>query len=266
MTLYLHYQIVIQKLNGKCQLILPQLMQSLEFTDRLKELDKKLEDAEKNKCFNDLDFPIKDSEIYSAIGRLKRDKAPGLDHISNNMLKSGQIFLTKCLIKLFNTSLLYGLYPKSWAEGYIKTLHKGGDKDEPKWRGRITITRKKNAAERESEDSDEDSDDDVQVTIGGAIRAITSTGTTKGVDVEAVGSINGVPTYDFDLDGIQAEDKPWRKPGHVQYWNVLKSPRIENTHLVGAYIQDDKFIYGQFDRIFLGQIVPRFSSVFPSLE
>lgn len=49
--------------------------------------------------------------------------------------------------------------------------------------------------------------------IGGAIRAITSTGTTKGVDVEAVGSINGVPTYDFDLDGIQAEDKPWRKPG-----------------------------------------------------
>lgn len=33
------------------------------------------------------------------------------------------------------------------------------------------------------------------------------------MDVEAVGSINGVPTYDFDLDGIQAEDKPWRKPG-----------------------------------------------------
>lgn len=28
-----------------------------------------------------------------------------------------------------------------------------------------------------------------------------------------MGSINGVPTYDFDLDGIQAEDKPWRKPG-----------------------------------------------------
>lgn len=40
-----------------------------------------------------------------------------------------------------------------------------------------------------------------------------SSGTTKGVDVDAIGTINGVSTYDFDLDGIQAEDKPWRKPG-----------------------------------------------------
>ena len=48
---------------------------------------------------------------------------------------------------------------------------------------------------------------------GGISRPTLSSGTTKGVDVDAVGSINGVPTYDFDLDGIQAEDKPWRKPG-----------------------------------------------------
>ena len=35
---------------------------------------------------------------------------------------------------------------------------------------------------------------------------------SKGVDVEAVGSINGVPTYDFDLDSL--DEKPWRKPGN----------------------------------------------------
>lgn len=43
-----------------------------------------------------------------------------------------------------------------------------------------------------------------------------SSGTTKGVDVDAIGTINGVSTYDFDLDGIQAEDKPWRKPGQLK--------------------------------------------------
>jgi len=35
----------------------------------------------------------------------------------------------------------------------------------------------------------------------------------KGVDMDAVGNINGVPVYEFDLDGLKVEDKPWRKPG-----------------------------------------------------
>ena len=35
----------------------------------------------------------------------------------------------------------------------------------------------------------------------------------KGVDLEAVGNINGVPVYEFDLDSLKVEDKPWRKPG-----------------------------------------------------
>ena len=35
----------------------------------------------------------------------------------------------------------------------------------------------------------------------------------KGVDMDAVGNINCVPVYEFDLDGVKVEDKPWRKPG-----------------------------------------------------
>ncbi|XP_056010782.1 pre-mRNA 3'-end-processing factor FIP1-like [Ostrea edulis] len=88
-------------------------------------------------------------------------------------------------------------------------------------------------------DDDDDSDDDVQVTIGD-IQAFplgdgsrslfkapgyqkTGAGTTgkggvaagpqKGVDVEGVGTINGIPAYDFDLETLQADEKPWRKPG-----------------------------------------------------
>jgi hypothetical protein len=33
------------------------------------------------------------------------------------------------------------------------------------------------------------------------------------VDLDAQGTINDVPTYDFDLQSIKDEDKPWRKPG-----------------------------------------------------
>ncbi|XP_035876552.1 pre-mRNA 3'-end-processing factor FIP1 isoform X18 [Phyllostomus hastatus] len=87
------------------------------------------------------------------------------------------------------------------------------------------------------DDSDSDSDDDeddVHVTIGdiktGAPqygsygtapvnlniktggRVYGTTGTkVKGVDLDAPGSINGVPLLEVDLDAF--EDKPWRKPG-----------------------------------------------------
>ncbi|XP_044273783.1 pre-mRNA 3'-end-processing factor FIP1 isoform X12 [Varanus komodoensis] len=86
------------------------------------------------------------------------------------------------------------------------------------------------------DDSDSDSDDDeddVQVTIGdiktgapqygyGAApvnlniktggRSYGSSGAkVKGVDLDAPGSINGVPLLEIDLDSF--EDKPWRKPG-----------------------------------------------------
>jgi pre-mRNA 3'-end-processing factor FIP1 len=35
----------------------------------------------------------------------------------------------------------------------------------------------------------------------------------KGVDLDAPGTINGVPTYEYDIQEIKDEDKPWKKPG-----------------------------------------------------
>ena len=37
----------------------------------------------------------------------------------------------------------------------------------------------------------------------------------KGLDVEAQGTINGFPVYEFDLHTIENDEKPWRKPGYV---------------------------------------------------
>ncbi|XP_075566116.1 pre-mRNA 3'-end-processing factor FIP1 isoform X45 [Pelecanus crispus] len=89
-------------------------------------------------------------------------------------------------------------------------------------------------AEDDSDSDSDDDEDDVQVTIGdiktgapqygsyGAApvnlniktggRAYGSSGAkVKGVDLDAPGSINGVPLLEVDLDSF--EDKPWRKPG-----------------------------------------------------
>ena len=35
----------------------------------------------------------------------------------------------------------------------------------------------------------------------------------KGIDIDAVGNINGTPIYDFDITKLDTEEKPWRKPG-----------------------------------------------------
>ncbi|XP_054238823.1 pre-mRNA 3'-end-processing factor FIP1 isoform X4 [Indicator indicator] len=88
-------------------------------------------------------------------------------------------------------------------------------------------------ADDESDSDSDDDEDDVQVTIGdiktgapqysyGAApvnlniktggRAFASSGAkVKGLDLDAPGSINGVPLLEVDLDSF--EDKPWRKPG-----------------------------------------------------
>ena len=111
-----------------------------EFSERVKQLDIKLDNSEKSKCFNESDFQITESEIVNAISKLKNNKAPGLDTISNEMLKHCQTFLIKCLYKIFNSCLTCGYYPESWAEGYIKPLFKNNDSDDPNnYRG-LTIT------------------------------------------------------------------------------------------------------------------------------
>ena len=50
--------------------------------------------------------------------------------------------------------------------------------------------------------------------VGSGVATTTGKPPSKGVDLEAVGSINGVPVYEFDIDALKIEDKPWRKPGN----------------------------------------------------
>ncbi|XP_072857363.2 pre-mRNA 3'-end-processing factor FIP1 isoform X11 [Pogona vitticeps] len=107
-----------------------------------------------------------------------------------------------------------------------------GNEEEPAAENGVVKTKVTEAEDDSDSDSDDD-EDDVQVTIGdiktgapqygyGAApvnlniktggRSYGSSGAkVKGVDLDAPGSINGVPLLEVDLDSF--EDKPWRKPG-----------------------------------------------------
>ena len=38
---------------------------------------------------------------------------------------------------------------------------------------------------------------------------------TKGIDLDAQGTINGQPVFEFEPDSLQYDDKPWKKPGNI---------------------------------------------------
>jgi arginine repressor len=61
-----------------------------KFTERLNELKQTLSKLENSTNFNELDFSIKESEVSRTLAKLKLTKYPGLDNISNNMLKNTQ--------------------------------------------------------------------------------------------------------------------------------------------------------------------------------
>lgn len=111
-----------------------------EFKDSIQLLEEKLKDLEKEKHFTELDGKITEAEITAAISEIKANKSPGLDRISNHMLKSSQNHIISCLHKLFNNCFTFGHYPEPWSKGYITPIHKSGDMSDPNnYRG-ITIT------------------------------------------------------------------------------------------------------------------------------
>ena len=55
------------------------------FKSRKKDLEDKVKKLEGTNCFDELDFPISLDE--TAISKFKLNKSPGLDNVTNNMIK-----------------------------------------------------------------------------------------------------------------------------------------------------------------------------------
>ena len=79
---------------------------------------------------NKINQHITYNDVKTALLKLKNKKARGFDRMSKEML-----IITDSLInilkELFNKILNAGVFPKQWNYSLIKTIFKGGDKDNP---------------------------------------------------------------------------------------------------------------------------------------
>ena len=83
-----------------------------------------------NSCY--LNMPILETEVDSAITKLKLNKAPGPDGITNNAIKQAKDCIKTLYVNLFNKILEEGTLPSQWKKANMKLLFKGkGSKSEP---------------------------------------------------------------------------------------------------------------------------------------
>lgn len=79
----------------------------------------------------DAEINITEAEVEDVIKKIKNRKAPGLDGISNELLKYGNNCVTKELTKLFNKILDAGKIPEDWKGSITLPLFKKGDRKNP---------------------------------------------------------------------------------------------------------------------------------------
>lgn len=75
----------------------------------------------------ELEGRITEEEVKEALKKVRLNKAPGTDGISNEMLKRGGDGLTAMLSDIFNYIWEHEIWPEKWREGKIVSLHKDGD-------------------------------------------------------------------------------------------------------------------------------------------
>ena len=84
-----------------------------------------------------LDYPITDEEFEAAINKLKANKSPGIDNISNEVIKIGKDAIKGHLVNLVNRILDTGKYPVLLSFGLIVPIHKKDDRSKVEnYRGR----------------------------------------------------------------------------------------------------------------------------------
>ena len=80
---------------------------------------------------NYLDRRITESEVLRAIRALKAGKAPGIDGLSIQFIKSSAQHLVPYLTDLFNNFYENGYFPPEWATSILAPIHKKGNNDDP---------------------------------------------------------------------------------------------------------------------------------------
>ena len=84
-----------------------------------------------------LNTNVTTDEVETAISQLRNGKSPGLDGITNEILKKAGALFVPLLSKLFNTILKTGHFPRSWCNALIVPVYKkhGNINDPGNYRG-----------------------------------------------------------------------------------------------------------------------------------
>ena len=89
--------------------------------------DENCQKCGQNVCDNDVNQNISMEEVENAVNETVSSKAPGIDGISNAILKNGKTVIVPLLCEIFNKILETGQYPTAWGEAIIVPIHKKGD-------------------------------------------------------------------------------------------------------------------------------------------
>ena len=88
----------------------------------------------------DINKPITENEILTAVKNLKNNKSPGVDNILNEHIKSTIQIMLPIYTKLFNIIFDTGIVPESWSLGNILPIYKNkGDNKLPENYRPITL-------------------------------------------------------------------------------------------------------------------------------
>jgi hypothetical protein len=79
----------------------------------------------------EMDLPITEEELMTAVKKLSKNKAPGIDGIPNEVLKAISIRHRHNLLKIMNEILESGEIPQQWSTSLIHPIYKKGDKEDP---------------------------------------------------------------------------------------------------------------------------------------
>ena len=74
--------------------------------------------------------PFVVGEVKIAVRAFKNKKAPGADLVEVTVLKKAVAIIPNEIIRLLNSCLKHGVFPRVWKEGSLRLLIKGNDKDE----------------------------------------------------------------------------------------------------------------------------------------
>ena len=78
-----------------------------------------------------LDLTFSRQELMSAISSLKNNKAISFDRVSNEMLKTSKLAISKQLLFIFNSIMSATIYPTEWKQNILSPIHKSGELTDP---------------------------------------------------------------------------------------------------------------------------------------